>query len=134
MSLDVAVPCRMERIQSKSKCNRSVCDNLFFLLFKFGVFRYTADNGGYHAEVSYLIDKHAAPEQIKHHPSKNYHQAAYVIGPVEYPHYEQRDTFNEAHVVESSAGAALPTATSQIFVSTTAKPPHLDIDNESVFF
>lgn len=98
------------------------------------IYRYIADNSGYRAEVSYLIDKHAAPEQINHHPLKNDYQAAYVTGPAEYPHYQQIDPFNEARIVESSAGAALSTATSQIFIGTTAKPPDLDMDSESVFF
>lgn len=116
--------------------------------------RYTADNDGYRAEVSYLIDKHIpehipqhipehisqhAPEHIPQHipehiPEHDAHHSNensygnYAAEPVEPHQYQHINTYNTIYDGVQGPAPAYPTATSQIFVSSTAKPP-IELDS-----
>lgn len=91
----------------------------------FFFYRYTADNDGYRADVSYIIDQNAVEPQHHHGEENsyaNYGNVAAVAPPEQ--HYHHLNTYNTVYDASSiqSLAQPVPTSTSSIYY-TTAQPP-----------
>lgn len=116
--------------------------------------RYTADNDGYRADVSYIIEKNAIesdphqhthphpppdPRQHHHHHHHHPHQhhqavendyTGYVANTAEQQDYHQLNSYNAIYDASSvqSLAQPVPTSSAAVFFTTAQPPPAIDAD------